>query len=296
MIEPTSPQAPRLRGFIQQPVGQVKIELDDRPLFVERDDVEFLGDAAKTIGGGARWRHPFPQDWAWPPSEPASVTSAAPHFARVDEPEFTGEYGCRPEVEIAQSGSELALTARLENLEGEAKQAWIVAPFSMPSGHQSDAPKALAVFPASPAELAAIPDAPGEGARWAEDAERGLVFINPGGEMAEGQQDKLLMPDRWSAFAREGDSAILLMPPTGSRDPEAFQAYAGFDSYVELEWAGDPAEAGRSSQVTTRFQAVPLAGLALGEHAFGRFGESGRGLREELASVIEALDLPGKDR
>ena len=117
-----------------------------------------------------------------------------------------------------------------------------------------------------------------------------MIFVNPGGQKSAEQPEKLLLPDRWSVFAREGDSSVVVMPPTGSGDDEAFQVYAGFDNYVELEWAGAPVPAHSTSSVRTRFEAVPLDGLDL--NGWQRFGESGQGLQAELAQVVRALELP----
>lgn len=295
-----SSAAPRLlRSGVSQPLGQVQIELEGRPLFATSESLSFLGDeAAHTIGGGARWRHPYPQTWSWPPREPSQVQlPSGPdlHNATVDEPTFVKEYASKPTLAVKeQVDGTLALEASLENLKGAEKQAWIVAPFAMPEGHLAHSPKALAVFPASQAELDAIPDGASGPSRWEEDAENSLLFVNPGGAKAEGQEDKLLLTDRWSAFAREGDSALLLMPATKTEGDEAFQVYAAFDGYLEMEWAGKAAGPGETSQVTATFQPVPLSSLDLtgfDGSPLHHFGESGRGLQQEITQALSALGV-----
>ena len=68
-----------LRAHLTRPTGQVQISLEEKPLFVSSDAIEFLGpEASRTIGDGARWRHPFPQNWAWPPQEPSSIDVSEP--------------------------------------------------------------------------------------------------------------------------------------------------------------------------------------------------------------------------
>ena len=299
-ITSASHPGPRLlRASLSQPLGQVQMELEGKPLFVSSDAISFLGDeAAHTIGEGARWRHPYPQSWAWPPKEPSSVQLSSDSELRkatVDEADFTKEYSSKPSLVVKeQAGGTLALEASLENLEGAHKQAWIVAPFAMPEGHLAHSPKALAVFPASQAELDAIPDNPSGPARWLEDSENNLLFVNPGGSKAQGQEDKILLSDRWSAFAREGDSSLLLMPATQSTGDETFQVYAAFDGYLELEWAGDSVGPGEISQVATRFQPVPLSTLDLTTaegSPLRHFGESGQGLQQEMTQALDALGL-----
>ncbi len=285
---------------LSRPTGQVQMALEEKPLFVASDAIEFLGkEAAATIGDGARWRHPFPQTWAWPPREPSSIeldqTSPEQRRASVQEPGFVQEYQSRPTLETRQSGTSVEMKAGLENLGEEPKQAWIVAPFATPAGHRAEQPAALAVFPASASELDAVPDSHLPNPRWNEDHANGLMFVNPGGAKIAEQEDKLLLPDRWSLFAREGDASVMLMPPTGSGHPEAFQVYAGFDNYVELEWAGESVPKGGFSQVATSFQAVPLESLDLGGDGLERFGQSGQGLQAELTRVVAALGLESRE-
>lgn len=295
-----APSNSPLKMSLSRPTGQVQIALEDKPLFVASDAIEFLGkEAAATIGDGARWRHPYPQTWAWPPKEPASIVLKTEQpdqqRASVKESEFVAEYESRPSLLARQEPGAVHLRASLENLGEDPKQAWIVAPFATPAGHRADRPAALAVFPASPRELDAVPDSDLPHPRWSEDHANGLMFVNPGGAKVAEQEDKLLLPDRWSLFAREGDASVMLMPPTGSHHPEAFQVYAGFDSYVELEWAGEPAPQGGCSQVETSFHAVPLTTLDLGEGSLQHFGQSGEGLQSELTRVVKALGLEGRE-
>lgn len=286
---------PRLEARLNGPQGQVQIDLEGKPLFVSSDAISFLGkDAARTIGDGARWRHPYPQSWSWPPKEPAQICHESSHAAEVDELAFLTEYEAKPSVTVHKTGEgAVAMEADLVNLAGADKQAWIVAPFAMPEGHTAASPKALAVFPASDQELDAIPDGPATGGRWQEDPAHHLLFVNPGGGKAEGQEDKLLLSDRWSAFAREGDSALLMMPGTGARGKEAFQVFAAFDGYLEMEWAGEGARPGQSSSVTARFQAVPLSSLGLKDDEgkpLDHFGASGQGLQAEITQALAHLN------
>lgn len=290
---------PALTMNLSRPTGQVQMKLEEKPLFVSSDAIEFLGkEAAATIGDGARWRHPFPQTWAWPPKEPTAVeiSQESPEQKRVsvEQDEFLQEYQSRPTLRTHEEPGVVHMSAGLENLGEQEKQAWIVAPFATPEGHRADRPSALAVFPASTSELDAVPDSNLPHSRWNEDHTNGLMFVNPGGAKLPEQEDKLLLPDRWSLFAREGDASVMLMPPTGSRHPEAFQVYAGFDNYVELEWAGESVPQGGVSHVETSFRAVSLESLDLGDSELSRFGESGQGLQAELTRVVKALGLHGQ--
>lgn len=295
MIRSAHSVRPRLEARLTGARGQVQIDLEGKPLFVSSDAISFLGeDAARTIGDGARWRHPFPQSWSWPPKEPAQVSHVSSNAAEVDEPAFLKEYEAKPSVTVhkARDGV-VAMEADLQNLGGAPKQAWIVAPFAMPQGHSATSPKALAVFPASDQELDAIPDGPATGGRWQEDPTHHLLFVNPGGGKAEGQDDKLLLSDRWSAFAREGDSALLVMPGTGATGKEAFQVFAAFDGYLEMEWAGEAARPGETSSVTAKFQAVPLSTLGLKDdhgRPLERFGTGGQGLQAEITEALSHID------
>lgn len=287
-------------------IGQVQISLAGRPFFAAAADLGFLGpEAARTIGDGARWRHPFPQDWGWPPREPAGLrieTHGQVVSASVDDPAFVACYGVRSSLGVRLDPTGDAwMASGMENVVGAPKSAWIVAPFAMPAGHTIDQPAAMAVFPVSRAEeLAPLHLAPGSEATrtWDYDGDRGLMFVSPGARLEAGQ-DKALLTNRWSLFGRQGDTSVMVLRAPEAAGPDAFQVYAGIGAYLELEWAGEAVAPGETSRVEVHFEPVALAdlGVQVDGRPLLRLGESGAGLKRELSAVTEALqarpDGPG---
>ena len=298
------PSGTKLVLQVTPEVGQVQLSLNGRDLFAKKQDLGFLGQAANTIGDGARWRQPYPQDWGWPPVEPREVehqSGRGQQSARVLDADFVREYQARPSMTVsldAQNGA--ILTADIENLAAKPQCAWIVAPFAMPSGHTLDDPAAMAVFPVFgscaggelPEELKQLHITAGtpQARTWDYDKSDQMMFVTPGAELGEGQQ-KGLFTDRWSVFGRKGDSAVMFMQPKGAAGSDAFQVYAGIPNYVELEWAGALVEKDQHSQVGIKMQPVPLKelGITIHDRPLEKLGESGSGLKNELRAISLAL-------
>jgi hypothetical protein len=281
-----------LTATVSSDLGQIQIAGSGPPWFANASDIGFLGaGAARSIGDGARWRHPFPQDWPWPPYEPSSVSlesSEGALRASIDDAAFLERYAARTSMELKLEGGTVRITARLENLGEGQRQAWIVAPFAVLPGHNPEAPTAAALFPllqASDLEPLRLDEGAPRGVKearrvWHVDDD--LVVVTPGGSLAE-RQDKLMVPSRYSLFARAGDSFLISALSRGMDNPEAFQVYAGIGAYVELEWAGGPVGRGQTSIIDVSFSVVSLADLKVG---FGKF--SSAGLKSELPTAARA--------
>ena len=290
-MEPILLQSAEITATVSQELGQVQIATNGCPWFAATADIGFLGaQAARSIGDGARWRHPFPQDWPWPPYEPSAVSIEAAGndlHAFIDEGAFLERYGARTSMDLRLEAHSARITARLENRRDGQRQAWIVAPFAVLPGHTPETPTAAALFPVlDPSELAPLRLDEGEARRvWSVDGD--LVVVTSGAPLAEGQ-DKLLVSSRWSLFARAGEDFFVVALSRGRDNPEAFQVYAGIGAYVELEWTGGPVAPRGVSAVDVTFSTVRLADLGAGFDAF-----SSTGLKRELAAAARAWLGPG---
>lgn len=297
-------RAPRLS--LSEDLGQVQLALEGRDLFSQSKNLVFLGaEAARSIGDGARWRHPFPQEWPWPPKEPVGLDKSCQggvYRLGISDPDFLRHYGARPWLTVYQKGADTHMKAELETLSGAPKQAWIVAPFAMPSGHSLGEPQAMAVFPVvDTQELEPLHLGEGDAGRtWDHDADRKLMFVTPGADLKEAQQ-KAYFSARDCVFGRSGDAQVMLLS-AGANDvsnsesgpvaenSKAFQVFAGIHDYLELEWAGASAA---HSQVEVVMRPVSLASLHLEIEGrpLERLGQTGAGLKAELAAVAGALNL-----
>ena len=298
-LGPFRPQFPPslTRLSVTPDLGQVQIQLLGRDLFAHSDSLGFLGsEAARTIGDGARWRQPFPQDWPWPPQEPHQlelVEQAGQTRADISDPEFLQCYQSKPSLLVSQQGGVTHMQARLQNLEGPAKSAWIVAPFAMPPGHSVTAPQAMGVFPIlDPSELEPLRLQAGSPASqtWDYHAAEGVMLVTPGASLEE-HNLKAYFTSRNSVFGRVGDSHVVRLEPRGGEGPQAFQVFAGIGNYLELEWAGPAAAAGLPSQIDVQFVPVDLKSLNI--ELEGRrlecLGQTKLGLQAEMLAVYQAL-------
>lgn len=295
---PDFPAKSPTRVTLSPDLGQVQIALNGRDLFSHSSDLGFLGpEAAKSIGDGARWRHPFPQDWPWPPVEPRdlqAVTQNGTTRLEIVDPDFLRHYGAQTALTVRSGpGGSTLLQADLTNLDSKPKSAWIVAPFNMPSGHSLEEPEAVAVFPIlDKSELEQLQLSEGDPAAqtWDYDARHQLMFVAPGASLGEHQQ-KAYFSDRPSLFGRKGDSSVMFMKATGAEGPQGFQVFAAIHNYVELEWAGKAVAQDEKSQVGVELVAIDLSSLKLEieGHKLEKLGQSSLGLKAELLAVSRAL-------
>lgn len=303
MLRP-SPIASKPAVSLSQDLGQVQIRLEGRDLFVASSSLGFLGsEAARTIGDGARWRQPFPQDWPWPPKEPLSIekipngSSPLPKLV-VSDPEFVSHYGARPELGLEQDEQGAThLNVTLQNLDSRTQHAWVIAPCAMPPGHRPETPQALAVFPVKHVdELRPLKLDQGEASRtWRYDPEHQLMFVAPGASLADDQQKAYFTP-RPAVFGRSGDRQVMVMSARGDDGPQAFQVFAGIHDYVELEWLGPPRS---ESELQVSFRPLNLAelDLVLEGEKLQRLGQTSLGLQAELTAVVghlEGFPQPGQ--
>jgi hypothetical protein len=279
-------------------LGQVQIQLLGRHLFAKSQSLRFLGpEAARSIGDGARWRHPFPQDWPWPPLEPRSLEQTSGDGQtrlHISDPEFLAHYQSRPSLSVSQDASgSVHMEASLQNLSGPPKSAWIVAPLAMPSGHSLTSPQAMAVFSVlDPGELNPLRLSPGTPASqtWDYDPKEGLLWVCPGANLEEDQK-KAYFSSRSSLFGRVGDSHVVSLQPRGGEGPQAFQVFAGIHDYLELEWAGPAVAARQESQIGVKLEPVELKSLniQLQGRPLERLGQTSLGLKAEMLAVTRAL-------
>lgn len=292
-VPPARPPLPPARpvASLSQDLGQVQIRMEGRDLFAPSKSLGFLGaEAARTIGDGARWRHPFPQEWPWPPREPGGVEQPIPGQVTLSDPEFVSHYAARPELRLHQDGQGgTHLDVSLQNLSSRPQHAWVVAPCAMPPGHRPETPQALAVFPLKSAEeLDQLSLEKGEASRtWRHDKQKQLLFVAPGAALTDDQQKAYFTP-RPSLFGRVGDRQVMLITARGDEGPQAFQVFAGIHDYVELEWLGPP---DAKSKLLVSFRPVRLddLDLRLEGQRLQRLGESSLGLQAELAAVAGEL-------
>lgn len=288
------------RVSLSPDLGQVQITLHGRDLFSKSSDLGFLGpEAARSIGDGARWRHPFPQDWPWPPVEPRELHSLSQNGSTqlaITDPDFLKHYGAQTSLTVTggPAGSTV-LQADLQNLDNKPKSAWIVAPFEMPSGHSLQDPSAMAVFPIlDRSELDQLHLSEGDPAAqtWDYDAQSQLMFVAPGATLGDNQQ-KAYFSDRPSLFGRKGDSSVMLMSARGAEGPQGFQVFAAIHNYVELEWAGKAVGPDEKSQVGVEMRPLDLGSLNLEIEGqkLEKLGQSPLGLKAELLAVSRALKL-----
>ncbi|MBT9587749.1 hypothetical protein IV102_30720 [bacterium] len=293
-VAPGRPQfSPDLCGLSVSPeLGQVQVKLLGRDLFCGSESLGFLGaEAARSIGDGARWRHPFPQDWPWPPKEPRGLNSLGHNRFDISDPDFLGHYGTRPSVWVDQDQQGVTrLQVSQQTLAGAPKSAWVVAPLAMPGGHSLSAPQAMAVFPIlDPAEVDQLHRQPGTPASqtWDYDGGDQLMFVTPGADLQDNQK-KGYFSARGSLFGRLGDSHIMSLQSRGGEGNQAFQVFAGIHNYVELEWTGRAAE---QSQLEVTMTPVELKSLKidLEGRRLERLGQTSLGLKAEMQAVARAL-------
>jgi len=288
------------RVSLSPDLGQVQISLHGRDLFSKSSDLGFLGpEAARSIGDGARWRHPFPQDWPWPPVEPRDLqplTQNGTTQMAITDPDFLKQYGAQTGLTVTSgTAGATVLQADLQNLDSKPKSAWIVAPFNMPSGHSLQDPAAMAVFPIlDTSELEQLHCSQGDPAAqtWDYDAQSQLMFVAPGAALGDNQQ-KAYFSNRPSLFGRKGDSSIMLMKARGAEGPQGFQVFAAIHNYVELEWAGKAVGQDEKSQVSVEMRPLDLGSLNLeiDGQKLEKLGQSPLGLKAELLAVSRALKL-----